>query len=181
MAFLQNTKNKQPECFLCGGDHYMTKCPYQNQFKKARLNEQREPPPNAANLMLINNTTCQEINDKSDVDEVTDLYNFSFTNAGTEPITTTQEIVMSQHAKGKKINKYWILLDSQSTISIFNNKKLLQNIRKCKPDERVRCYCNGGFQDTDMIGTVKGLGEVYYNPASLANILSLAHVNRKGF
>ena len=32
-----------------------------------------------------------------------------------------------------------------------------------------------------MIGTVKGLGEVYYNPVSLANILSLAHVDRKGF
>ena len=94
MAFLQNTKNKQPECFLCGGDHYMTKCPYRNQFKKARLNEQQEPPPNSANSILINNTTCQEINGESDEDEVTELYDFSFTNVGTKPITTNQKVVM---------------------------------------------------------------------------------------
>ena len=32
-----------------------------------------------------------------------------------------------------------------------------------------------------MMGTVEGFGEVYYNPSSLANILSLAHVDSRGF
>ncbi len=32
----------------------------------------------------------------------------------------------------------------------------------------VRCYCNGGFQDTNQIGEVPGIGMVYYNKKSLA-------------
>ena len=32
-----------------------------------------------------------------------------------------------------------------------------------------------------MMGTIDGLGGVYYNPNSLANILSLADVDEKGF
>ena len=137
MAFVQNTSKKPPECFLCGDNHYISTCPYRNQFKKTRLNKQAKPPPNVANYMLINNNMCQEIDSESEDEDTTDLYNFSFTNIGVQPITITQQIVMSQNAKGKKINQYWVLLDSQSTISIFNNKKLLRNIRKCKPSERV--------------------------------------------
>ena len=182
MAFIQNTNRKLPECFLCGGEHYVTTCPYRNQFKKVRINEQRKAPPVSANSMLINNTTCQEIDDDTNNDDKTsNVYDFLFTNISTHPITSTQKITMSQNAKGRKINKYWVLLDSQSTISILNNTNLLTNIRKCNPDEKVRCYCNRGYQDTDMMGSIKGLGGIYYNPNSLANILSLADVYNKGF
>ena len=110
-----------------------------------------------------------------------DPYNFSFTNVGikTHEITPTQKLILSQKTRGKKINQNWILLDSQSTISILNNRNLVTNIRKCKPSEKVQCFCNGGYQDTDQIATVEGLGTVYFNLKSLANILSLADVYEK--
>ena len=104
MAFVQNTNKKTPECFLCGGEHYVTTCPYRNQFKKIRMNEQHKPPPVSANSMLINNATCQEIDDDTDEDEISNVYEFSFTNISTHPITNTQKIILSQNAKGKKIN-----------------------------------------------------------------------------
>jgi hypothetical protein len=36
----------------------------------------------------------------------------------------------------------------------------------------------GGYQVTQQVGTVPNFGEVWFNPNSLANILSLAHVRR---
>ena len=50
----------------------------------------------------------------------------------------------------KTISKYWILLDSQSSISVFNNKDLLKNVRKSSYPVNVRT--NGGMQQSDKIG-----------------------------
>ncbi|KAI2505105.1 Reverse transcriptase (RNA-dependent DNA polymerase) [Fragilaria crotonensis] len=50
----------------------------------------------------------------------------------------------------------WILLDSQSTISVFNNASMLTNIRKS--DHTLRALTNGGHQDSDMIGNFHNLG-----------------------
>jgi hypothetical protein len=74
------------------------------------------------------------------------------------------------------IDPDWILLDSQSTISVFRNPNMLTNIR---PSERtLRALTNGGYQDSNMVGTFPNLGEVWYNEASIANILSLAAVRK---
>jgi hypothetical protein len=85
-------------------------------------------------------------------------------------------MVLAQHGV---LNKHWILLDSQSTISIFTSKHLLHNISKCDIENTIRCYCNGRYQDIDQEGTLPGFGKVYYNPESIANILSLAEVTKK--
>ena len=112
-----------------------------------------------------------------------DIYNFAFMCVGeeikTQPITNTQQILLPQKSHGHKISPNWILLDSQSMINIFNNRKFFKYIRKCEPNESVRCYCNGGYQDTDEIGEVPGIGLVYYNPRSLANRLSLSQIDNK--
>ena len=40
----------------------------------------------------------------------------------------------------------------------------------------MRCSTNGGSQDSDMIGDLPGYGTVWFNPSSIANILSLARI-----
>ena len=185
VAFVQSSsKGKTPECFFCGGDHFLNKCPYRHQMKRARMDEEREPAPTTcANAMLIQDDSSCVKDDEHTMDNIAEdeLYDFAFTCVGeqppVQPITNTQQIIMSQQSHGKRINPNWILLDSQSTINIFNNRKLFKYIRPCNKNETVRCYCNGGYQDTNEIGEVPGIGMVYYNQMSLANILSLSHID----
>ena len=74
------------------------------------------------------------------------------------------------------IDPSWVLLDSQSTISVFKNCDMLTNIRPS--DHVLRAVTNGGFQDSTLIGDFPNLGAVWFNPASIANILSLSHVRQ---
>jgi hypothetical protein len=76
------------------------------------------------------------------------------------------------------ISRSWILLDSESTVSIFNNRKLLKNIRHCGNEQGLRIYSNGGHQDTHLVGDLPGFGQVWLNENSMANILSLAEVRK---
>jgi Zinc knuckle len=75
-----------------------------------------------------------------------------------------------------RIDPSWILLDSQSTISVFCNPDMLRNIR---PSGHVlRAVTNGGSQESTLIADFPNLGEVWFNPESIANILSLADVRK---
>jgi hypothetical protein len=74
------------------------------------------------------------------------------------------------------IDPSWVLLDSQSTISVFRNCGMLTNIR---PSTRVlRAVTNGGFQDSKLVGDFPNLGEVWFNPESIANIVLLSKVSK---
>jgi Zinc knuckle. len=66
-----------------------------------------------------------------------------------------------------------ILLDSESSVHVFNNKELLNNIRMHPEGKTLRVFTNGGHMDSEMVGSF-GDVEVWYNPNSIANILSLA-------
>jgi hypothetical protein len=70
----------------------------------------------------------------------------------------------------------WILLDSQSTVSIFKNPLYVSNLRNSVRSLKV--HTNGGTQISTKIGTVRNFGDVWFNPNSLANILSMAAVRK---
>jgi Reverse transcriptase (RNA-dependent DNA polymerase)/Zinc knuckle len=70
----------------------------------------------------------------------------------------------------------WVLLDSESTISVFNNAALLRNIRLSSTS--VTVHTNGGTQVSSYVGDIPNFGPVWFNPLSLANILSLAAVRK---
>ncbi len=101
------------------------------------------------------------MHEESDEESDDDL-NFSFHQAD-DQITLT---------KSHMINQNCILLDSESTVSVFSNKRFPQNIRHCGTDQGLRVHSNGGFQDTHMIGDLASFGAVWCNQGSMANILS---------
>ena len=69
----------------------------------------------------------------------------------------------------------WLLLDSGSTISSICNPDLVQDLFSVK--EPVRVFTNGGSQDYLQRGRLKLFDfPVYFNDASMANILSLSEV-----
>jgi hypothetical protein len=90
--------------------------------------------------------------------------------------TLTQHAFMLAQSDDHGIDPDWILLDSQSTISVFRNARMLTNIRRSA--HVLRALTNGGHQDSTMVGDFPNLGEVWYNHKSIANILSLADVRK---
>jgi len=96
------------------------------------------------------------------------------TTTDTAGMTLTQYGLMLAQATENGIDPNWILLDSQSTISIFHNRNMLTNIR-CS-DRTLHALTNGGHQVSNMIGDFPNLGEVWFNKDLIANILSLAKV-----
>eukprot|EP00957_Ditylum_brightwellii_P093535 7122365-Ditylum_brightwellii.AAC.1 len=78
------------------------------------------------------------------------------------------------HQAGGIINKNWVLLDSQSTVNVFCNTKLLANIRKT--NRSLEIYINGRTSSTGLIGDLTGFKTVWFQPDGIANILSLAIV-----
>jgi hypothetical protein len=75
------------------------------------------------------------------------------------------------------IPDHYVLLDSDSTVSIFCNANLLTDIHEV--DDPLYLETNGGgYQISTQMGTIKDFGTVWYNPESIANILSLAQVRQ---
>jgi len=75
------------------------------------------------------------------------------------------------------IPETWILLDSQSTVSVFQNKKMLLHV--CPSNHCLKIFTNGSTQTSSLVWEINNFGTVWYHPNSLANILSLAEVQKK--
>lgn len=72
------------------------------------------------------------------------------------------------------LSKWWVLLDNQATVSIFNNAELLENIRPALSEMKVAGV--GGTLTVNTLGDFYPFGTVYYHPDSIGNILCFADV-----
>ena len=70
-----------------------------------------------------------------------------------------------------------ILLDTGFTCSVFNNEKMLINVRKAK--RKLVVNMNGGPHISNMEGELPGFFTVWFNPRSMINILSFADVRKR--
>ena len=71
----------------------------------------------------------------------------------------------------------WVLLDNQSTMDVFINRRLLKNIRRI--DQYMYIHCTAGVTTTNLFGELPGYGTVWFHPDGIANILSLSRVKTK--
>jgi hypothetical protein len=78
----------------------------------------------------------------------------------------------------KKVGNLLILLDSQSTHRTFYATELLQNIRNAvRP---FRMTTNGGTIVYNQQADLLNYGTVWFNPNSIANIISMSEAERRG-
>lgn len=74
-------------------------------------------------------------------------------------------------------DKAGMLLDSQSTVDIFCNPKMLFNIHDVK--RHLILYCNADNTSVTKKGNLKGYWTVWCHPAGIATVWSLNNLKKK--
>ena len=67
-----------------------------------------------------------------------------------------------------------IILDNQSSTSLFSSTELVKNIRKVK--NMLRVYTNAGNMGTLVIAEVLAFGKVWFDPRAIVNIIAWVQV-----
>ena len=80
---------------------------------------------------------------------------------------------------GWAVTLTWLLLDSQSTVGLIVNPRVLLNIRKVRSKDAICVHCNSGVKVVGRIGELPGYGTVWYEPTGIANILSMLRATKK--
>ena len=75
---------------------------------------------------------------------------------------------------GGCISPAWVLLDNQSAVDAFSNRRLLKNISKS--DRELAILLTGVKMNMNLQGGIPGYGTVWFHPGGIANILSLSKV-----
>jgi hypothetical protein len=75
------------------------------------------------------------------------------------------------------IPNHYVVLDSNSSVSIFNNAAMLVDIHNVETPLVLESN-GGGHQVTHQMGTIPDFGKVWLNENSIANVLLLANVRK---
>ena len=64
--------------------------------------------------------------------------------------------VVMHNNTGQSVPLTWLLLDSQSTMDLISNPRMLLNIRRVQSKDGIRVHCNSGVKVVDRIGELSG-------------------------
>ena len=73
----------------------------------------------------------------------------------------------------------WILLNSQLTVELIVNAKIMVNISKVRGEDAIRVHYNSGVKLVDRVGDLCGYGTFWYKPTGIANILFMLRAMKK--
>jgi len=142
------------------------------QYKRTEGDEQELRQAIETNDTGLAGSTNDDEETEMEEEDITGLLD----EADYEGVVFTQEIMCNVQEKAS-ISSSWILLDSQSTVDVFCNAKMLTNVREAK--RQLTLHCNAGTVLVTTKGDLRGYGTVWYHPNGIANILSLNNIHKK--
>ena len=168
------------QCFRCGAmGHYASQCPETLEDAQRMLEENTETGTNMLHHATMDGPPTEPTDEmifaSLDINEVED-------NDTSFMFAQDVRNVETQH--GGRLPPEWILLDNQSTVDVFTNRRLLKNIK----DQRKTCLSTvllvwpkptslGTSPDMVQSGTIPtGLPIYCPYPKSKKNIVSLLTV-----
>lgn len=77
------------------------------------------------------------------------------------------------------VNPLWLLLNSELTIHLIKNHKLVENIRKAPGGKYIAVWCNVRICKVDMVTYIGSLRKLWFDKESSMDILSLTKVTDK--
>ena len=87
--------------------------------------------------------------------------------------------VATHNASGRAVPLTWLLLDSQSTVDLIANPKVMANIRKVRVEDAIRVDFDRGVKIVDRIGDLPVYGTVCYKLKEISKILSMPRATNK--
>ena len=155
-------------CFRCGQrGHYASECNATNEeIQQYRTNQSHATTKHDSGQQLLQAGLLQDDSES----DVTTSWMFSQIH-----VVHDQSHLETRH--GGRLPLEWVLLDNQSTIDVFVNRRLLRNIRRI--NQYMYIHCTAGVTRTNLVGELPGYGTVWFHPDGIANILSLARVKTK--
>ena len=83
------------------------------------------------------------------------------------------------NATGRAVPFTCLLLDSQLTVDLIANPRMLVNIRKVRGKDAIRVHCNSGVKIMERVGDLPCYENVWYEPTGISNILSMSRTTKK--
>lgn len=91
---------------------------------------------------------------------------------------TTQTQMCMQFFQPRNLNMHEaVLLDSQSSVDLFCNPRMVTNIRKSS--HPMKLSTNAGVCTVDMVADIPNYGTVWFSPKAMTNIFSMGNVRKK--
>jgi len=170
LSFNQSKSNIT--CYCCGeNSHTAYKCPIKNDIPPKNWFKNTKRKPGQSHI----NTDSQVVPAAATAVHMGNSDTSSVSSGSNTGCTVGWNGAHIAHSFFENMNgplRDWILLDSQSTTSIFCNPRYVTNI--CKVPTTLYLDTNGGQLATNLIATVPNYGDVWFHPKAITNIFSLS-------
>ena len=170
-SFAQGGKDKT--CYCCGQKGHMSpECPNKNSIKKEDWAIKK-----ARQYYMEANKADVRQDEQSEGDNESTSGSIPKKVGWSGLLIEQKESLFSNERDAKDRLKNCITLDNGSTLSLFSNPQLVQDIQTSS--KTLSLATNAGVKQSNREAIVPGFGKVYYDKDAIANIIGFSDLKKK--